>query len=194
MLYCTRMSRLVTYEDKNALIDEDSDVSSSDTEYRKDPLDPNKVKIQVKSIYYKNLAKSLVHSSNKVDRKFMKLHEMHAYPNRKSKMLDMLGFVYKLRMMLPRADTPRSEHDDSSPSDQDSVDQSSSSAYNTNGRITEKFEHIYKAAANKRRLTVVRPRIKAKRPSNLTDARPRTEARPSVMMSDDYFDMIAPRF
>ena len=123
----------------------------------------------------------------------MKLHEMHAYPNCKSCLLDMLGFVLKLRSMLPRADTPRSEHDDSSPNDQDSVDQSSSSAYNSSGRITEKFEHIYKAAANKRRLTVVRPRIKAG-PSVLTEARSRTEARPSVAMSDDYFDMIAPRF
>ena len=187
------MSRLVTFEDEKALIAEDSDISSSDIEIKEDPFDPNYVKISHKSIYYTNLAKSLVNRSNKVDRKFMKLHEMHAYPNCKSCLLDMLGFVLKLRSMLPRADTPRSEHDDSSPIDQDSVDQSSSSAYNSSGRITEKFEHIYKAAANKRRLTVVRLGIKAG-PSVLTEARSRTEARPSVAMSDDYFDMIAPRF
>ena len=61
----------------------------------------------------------------------MKLHEMHAYPNRKSKLLELLGFSNKLRSMLSRADTPRSEHDDmSSPFDQDSDEQSSSSAYN----------------------------------------------------------------
>ena len=67
----------------------------------------------------------------------MKLHEMHAHPNRKSSLHSMLGLKRKLRSMFSRADTPQSEHD-SSQKDKDSGEQYSS-AYNLNSRINEDF-------------------------------------------------------
>ena len=82
IMYATRMSRLVTFEDKQALLAETSDLSSSASE--SDPFDG---KTSTKSTYYNNLAKDLVKSSSKVDKRFMKLHQMHAHPNRKTRLL-----------------------------------------------------------------------------------------------------------
>ena len=105
IMYATRMSRLVTFEDKQALLAETSDLSSSANE--SDPFDG---KTSTKSTYYNNLAMDLVNSSNRVDKRFMKLHEMHAYPNRKTSMLEMLGFNLRMSQMLPkRAGTSQSD-------------------------------------------------------------------------------------
>ena len=106
IMYATRMSRLVTFEDKQALLSETSDLSSSANE--SDPFDG---KTSSKSTYYNKLAKDLVKSSNRVDKRFMKLHEMHAYPNRKTSLLEMLGFNQRLSQMFPRAVSPQSKQD-----------------------------------------------------------------------------------
>ena len=82
ILYATRMSRLVTFEDNQALLVENSDPSSSAND--SDPIDD---KESNKSTYYDNLAKHLINSSSRVDKRFMKLHQMHAYPNRKTRLL-----------------------------------------------------------------------------------------------------------
>ena len=78
ILFVTRISRLVTFKNKQALLAVSSDLSPSETE--SDAFD-NK-KSTEKSTYYNNLAKDLVNSSNRVDKRFLKLHEMHANPNR----------------------------------------------------------------------------------------------------------------
>ena len=72
----------MTFEDKQALLAVSSDPSSSAND--SGPLDSKK---SAKSTYYNNLAKDLVKSSSKVDKRFMKLHEMHANPNRKTRLL-----------------------------------------------------------------------------------------------------------
>ena len=79
IFYATRMSRLVTFEDKQALVAESSDPSSSASD--SDPLEES-----TKSTYYSNLAKHLVKSSSRVDKRFMKLHEMHANPSGKTRL------------------------------------------------------------------------------------------------------------
>ena len=84
ILYATRMSRLVTFEDKQALLAEISDHSTSDSDSDSDPFEN---KTSTKTTYYNNLAKDLVRSSSRVDKRFIKLHEMHAYPNQRTNLL-----------------------------------------------------------------------------------------------------------
>ena len=117
--YATRMSRLVTFEDKRALLDGNSDLSSSD--FNSDPSehnsDPFAKKKSHKRKYYNNLATGLIKSNNKIDRRFMKLHEMHAYPNRKTSLLDNLGFLAYLKYMFPGRSESQSDNDSSSQND-----------------------------------------------------------------------------
>ena len=110
----------MTFEDKQALLDGNTDPSSN--EHDSDPFESKK---SAKSTYYNNLARNLVNSKDKVDKRFMKLHEMHAYPNRKTSLLDMLGFLTTLREMLPRPITSQLEID-SSQNDQEPSELSSS--------------------------------------------------------------------
>ena len=77
ILFVTRISRLVTFEDEQALLAESSDLSQSEIE--SEAFDSKT--LTKKSTYYNNLAKDLVNSSNRVDKRFVKLHEMHANPN-----------------------------------------------------------------------------------------------------------------
>ena len=88
ILYATRMSRLVTFEDKQALLAVSSDPSSSAND--SGPLDSKK---SAKSTYYNNLAKDLTNSKDRVNKRFMKLHEMHACPNRETNFSEMLATV-----------------------------------------------------------------------------------------------------
>ena len=150
ILYATRMSRLVTFEDKQALLAELSDRSSSDSD-----SDPFNNKTSTKTAYYNNLAKDLIKSSSRVDKRFIKLHEMHAYPNQRTNLLKILGIGDAMRrlsfqkgshsrsssgtrLVLPRRVTSQSEHD-SSQNHQESSEDSSSSVKNPSNLHREDF-------------------------------------------------------
>ena len=96
ILFVTRISRLVTFEDEQALLVESSDLSQSEIESE----EFEKKTSTKKSTDYNNLAKDLVNSSNRVDKRFLKLHEMHSNPNRKTGLLRWLGFNESVRRSL----------------------------------------------------------------------------------------------
>ena len=110
ILYATRMSRLVTFEDNQALLTENSDPSSSSSADDPDPSEDKKygdkksTRTRTRRTYYNNLynrlATKLTYSSSRVDMRFMKLHEMHAHPNRNTHLHEKLGIKDRLKTIL----------------------------------------------------------------------------------------------
>ena len=71
IFFASKMTQLAVYDDKSALLNVDSDIS-----YSENDEDLVSKKQTSKSIYAGRIAKNLINSKDKVDKRMLKLHKI----------------------------------------------------------------------------------------------------------------------
>ena len=88
VFYATKMAQLVTFEQECAsLSDEDSNISYSEND-EKDFKGKDRTN---KSIYTDRIAKDLINSHDKVDKRMLKLHKIAENSSKSTDLIDYLG-------------------------------------------------------------------------------------------------------